>query len=274
MKRPGDASGIDAAAATAALSPQVEQPYLSVVVPVWNGAERLPRALHGLHHMLARQPYATELVIVDDCSDVAAERAMQSFRETVAGDAMPVQVLRNDVNRGKGFSVRRGMLAATGSLRVFTDADLAYPAEDIESIVDALEKGSDIAIACRVLPKSRYVMSPTFFPYLFTRHLMSRAFNALARRLLVASVLDSQAGLKGFTREATELIFPRLTIPRFGFDVECLHIAQRHHLRLAQVPVTFRYDDEPSTVSVLRDGGRMLADLGRILLNGWRGHYE
>ena len=133
-----------------------------------------------------------------------------------------VRVLRNEQNRGKGFSVARGMLSATGALRVFTDADLAYPAEDIESIVDALEKGNDIALACRVLPESRYVMSPTFFPYLFTRHVMSRAYNAFVRRLLVRSVLDSQAGLKGFTRQAAELIFPRLTIPGFGFDVECL----------------------------------------------------
>lgn len=250
------------------------QPHLSVVVPVWNGAERLPRTLHALHQLLSRQPYATEFVIVDDCSDAAAACTIQSFREAVGGDDTRVQLLRNDVNRGKGFSVGRGMLAATGALRVFTDADLAYPAEEIESIVDALEKGSDVAIACRVLPESRYVMSPTFFPYLFTRHLMSRAYNALVRRLLVASVLDTQAGLKGFTRAATELIFPRLTIPRFGFDVECLHIAQRHGLKLTQVPVTFRYDDEPSTVRVLNDGGRMLTDLGRILLNGWRGRYE
>jgi hypothetical protein len=117
-------------------------------------------------------------------------------------------------------------------------------------------------------------MSPTFFPYLMTRHLMSRAYNAVIRRLLIASVLDSQAGLKGFTRDAAALIFQRLTIPRFGFDVECLYIATRHSLRLAQVPVTFRYDDEPSTVSIARDGARMLMDIAQIMLNARRGRYD
>ena len=263
-----------ASRARASLHAQSVTTYLSVVVPVWNGAQRLPRTLHTLHKLLERQRYSAELVIVDDCSGEEAVKAIASFRDAVDHARAPVRLLRNERNRGKGFSVARGMLAATGALRVFTDADLAYPAQEIESIVDALEKGSHVAVACRVLPESRYVMSPTFFPYLFTRHLMSRAYNALVRQLLVASVLDSQAGLKGFTREAAELIFPRLTIPRFGFDVECMYIAQHHRLRLAQVPVTFRYDDEPSTVSVMRDGARMLTDLGRILLNARRGRYD
>jgi hypothetical protein len=87
-------------------------------------------------------------------------------------------------------------------------------------------------------------------------------------------VLDTQAGLKAFTRSAAELIFPRVTVPGFGFDVECLYIAQRHGQRLAQVPVTFRYDDEPSTVNVARHGARMLADLARIRLNARRGRYD
>ena len=249
-------------------------PYLSVVVPVWNNAGRLSHTLYTLHQLLARQHCGTELIIVDDCSGDDAVRAIASFRDAVVREGARVRVLRNDDNRGKGFSVRRGMLAATGAFRVFIDADLAYPAEEIEAIVDALEQGNDVAVACRVLPDSRYIMSPTFFPYLFTRHLMSRAYNALVRRLVVKAVLDSQAGLKGFTRAAAELIFTRLTIHRFGFDVECLYIAQRHGQRLTQVPVTFRYDDEPSTVRVLRDGARMLTDLARILLNAQRGRYD
>jgi dolichyl-phosphate beta-glucosyltransferase len=251
-----------------------ERPYVSVVVPVWNGAERLHRTLFALHQLLARQHYPTELIVVDDCSARETVHAIASFCEAVAGTNAPVRLLRNERNRGKGFAVARGMLAAEGSLRVFTDADLAYPAEEIESIIDALENGYDVAVACRVLRQSRYVMSPTFFPYLFTRHVMSRVYNAFVRRVLVKTVLDTQAGLKGFTRAAAELIFPRLTIPRFGFDVECLYIAQRHRQRLAQVPVTFRYDDEPTTVNFLRDGGRMMTDLGHILVNAWRGRYD
>lgn len=243
--------------------------YLSVIVPVWNGANRLPATVHRLWQLLDGLPYQTELVIVDDHSGPETERVL----ETLCGEH-PITLLRNERNRGKGHSVARGMLAAHGELRVFTDADLAYPVEDIETIVDALERGHDVAIACRVLRESRYVMSPSYFPYLFTRHLMSRAFNGLVRRLIVREVLDTQAGLKGFTREAAELIFPRLTIPRFGFDVECLYIAQRHGRRLAQVPVTFRYDDEPTSVNFVRDGARMLADLVRVRTNAWRGRYD
>jgi dolichyl-phosphate beta-glucosyltransferase len=251
-----------------------QQPYVSVIVPVWNGADRLPATLFALHQLLADQGYPAELIVVDDCSGPETVRAIRTFCAAVEEKETRVRVLRNEQNRGKGFSVARGMLAAQGALRVFTDADLAYPAGDIEGIIDALEKGHDVAVACRVLRESRYIMSPTFFPYLFTRHVMSRAYNAFVRRLLVSTVLDTQAGLKGFTRAAAEVIFPRLTIPRFGFDVECLYIAQRHGHRLAQVPVTFRYDDEPSTVNFVRDSARMLTDIGRIIVNAWRGRYD
>lgn len=250
------------------------EPYVSVIVPAWNGAERLSNTLFTLHSLLASQHYPTELIVVDDCSGPDTVRAIGHFSTAVAGDRTPVRVLRNEQNQGKGYSVARGMLAARGGIRLFTDADLAYPAEEIESIIDALERGSDVAIACRVLRESRYVMSPTFFPYLFTRHLLSRAYNAVVRALLIEAVLDTQAGLKGFTRAAAELIFSRLTIPRFGFDVECLYIAQRHGQRITQVPVTFQYDDEPTTVNFVRDGARMLTDLGHIVMNAWRGRYN
>ncbi len=251
------------------LAPAAPAPYLSVVVPVWNAAGQLARSIRALYTLLDAQPYSSELILVDDHSDSATVRGLRALHRE-----RPVTVLRNSRNRGKGFSVARGMLAARGAVRVFTDADLAYSAAGVENVVDALERGHDVAVACRVLRESRYTMSPTFFPYLFTRHVLSRSFNAAVRSLLVPGVLDTQAGLKGFTQRAAELIFPRLTVERFGFDVESLYIARRHGLRIAQVAVAFRYDEEPSSVHLIREGVRMLADLGRIRANAWRGRYD
>src|SRR5206468_1714879 len=134
--------------------------------------------------------------------------------------------------------------------------------------------GSDVAIACRVLPESRYVMSPSFFYYLYTRHVMSRVFNRVVRLALLPGILDTQAGLKGFTARAGELIFSRLTVPGFGFDVECLYIARKHRLTVRQTAVHFRYDDEPSTVRFAADAAQMLRDLVKIRWNDWRGRSE
>jgi dolichyl-phosphate beta-glucosyltransferase len=165
------------------------------------------------------------------------------------------------------------MSAAHGSFRVFTDADLAYPVEEIDRLLHELETGSDVAIACRVLPESRYLMSPSFFHYLYTRHLMSRVFNRVVRLALLPGILDTQAGLKGFTSHAADLIFPRLTVPGFGFDVELLYIARKHGLRIHQTAVHYRYEDEPSTVRFAADAVTMLRDLTRIRWNDWRGRY-
>src|SRR5262249_45819258 len=142
------------------------------------------------------------------------------------------RVLGNPANEGKGFSVARGMRAARGEYRIFTDVDLAYPLSEVDKTVDALKAGADVAIACPVLPESRYLMSPTFFHYLYTRHLMSRAFNAMVRAVLLPGVLDTQAGLKGFTVAAARQIFPRLTRSGFGFDLEVLYIARARGLNV------------------------------------------
>jgi dolichyl-phosphate beta-glucosyltransferase len=117
-------------------------------------------------------------------------------------------------------------------------------------------------------------MSPTFFSYLYTRHVMSRLFNALVRWTLIPRVRDTQAGLKGFTAAAAELVFPRVTIPRFGFDVEALFIARKFGLSIEQVAVNFRYDEEPTTVRFVKDAAEMARDLGRIRTNEWRRRYD
>jgi dolichyl-phosphate beta-glucosyltransferase len=244
-------------------------PHLTLVVPCYNGEERLPAALSQLSAFLATQPYSSELVLVDDSS---AEPAATILRE-YAASRPGVTLIRNERNVGKGKSVARGMLAGRGRFRVFTDADLAYPPEEVSKILRDLEAGADVAIACRVLPESRYLMSPTFFHYLYTRHVMSRMFNLLTRAVLLRDVLDSQAGLKGFTAAAVETVFPRLTIPRFGFDVEALFIAQKHGLAVKQTAVFFRYDEEPTTVRFAQSALTMATELIQVRVNDWRGKY-
>jgi dolichyl-phosphate beta-glucosyltransferase len=245
-------------------------PHLTLVVPCYNGEDRLPAALSRLSTFLAMQPYSSELVLVDDCSAEPAAKVLRDYAFARPG----ITLIRNEKNLGKGKSVGRGMLAGRGRFRVFTDADLAYPPEEVNKILRDLESGADVAIACRVLPESRYLMSPTFFHYLYTRHVMSRVFNMLARAVLLRDVLDSQAGLKGFTASATETVFPRITIPRFGFDVEALFIAQKHRMRVKQTAVYFRYDEEPTTVTFAQSAFTMALELLQVRLNDWRGRYD
>lgn len=246
------------------------QPHLSVIVPAYNGEDRLPAALDQLGAWLDAQPYESELILVDDGSRPPAAKVMTDF----ATRRPNTRVIRNDVNVGKGAGVAKGMLAATGAYRVFTDADLAYPPPEIGKILADLEAGADVAIACRVLQESRYLMSPSFFHYLYTRHLMSRAFNRMVRLILLRDVLDSQAGLKGYTAHAATIVFPKLTIPRFGFDVETLFIAQTHGFRVQQTAVHFRYDEEPTTITFTESVFRMMADLVQVRLNHLRGRYR
>ena len=250
--------------------PTTDAPALSLVIPVYDAADRLPTTLDAVEHFLAHAPDRAEVLFVDDCS---REVETQIVLEDFARQRDDVRVLRNARNRGKGYSVARGMLAARGRHRVFTDVDLAYPLDQVHRIADELARGADVAIACRVLPESRYLMSPSFFHYLYTRHLMSRAFNRVVQASLLPGILDTQAGLKGFTAAAAELCFGRATIPGFGFDVECLYIAQQHGLTIKQTAVNFRYDDEPTTVRFARDSRRMLHDIWHVRTNAWRGRY-
>ncbi|MDQ6872705.1 MAG: glycosyltransferase [Gemmatimonadota bacterium] len=250
-------------------APRPAHTHVSIVIPTWNGGEQLRATLDHLRKFRDGLDYTTEIVIVDDCSDRASAQIVEKFARKNEGTV----VFTNDRNRGKGHAVTRGMLNATGAYRIFVDSDLAYPSCEITKLLRRLESGSDVVIACRVLPESRYVMSPTFFHYLYTRHLMSRLFNKLAQLVLLPGILDTQAGLKGFTAHAAEKIFSRQTLCGFGFDLESLFIARSHHLKIEQMPVDYYYNDEPTTVSFAKHGIEMLMDLIRVRRNGARGIY-
>jgi len=243
---------------------------LSVVVPIYNADGQLLETMQRLQAFRAKQKYLSELIVVDDGNKepVIIQLAGSGL------DLRGIRVLRNDRNCGKGFSVARGMTAARGTYRVFTDADLAYPPSEITKIMDMLCGGADVAVASRPHPESRPMWRRPTFSRAHARHLMSRVFNTAVQLTVLDGIPDTQAGLKGFTAHAAAIVFPRLSIPRFGFDVEALVIARRHGLRIAQTGVRFRVASKATTVRLVTDTARMARDLAAVRWNAWCGRYD
>lgn len=243
---------------------------LSLIVPVHHCAGPLDPILSSLARFLDEAPVSAELVLVDDRgTDPSAGGKLRGLARRP-----DVRLIENQRNEGKGFSVRQGMSAARGRHRIFTDADLAYPLSEVWKVFDTLERGADVAIACRAMSGSQYELASRYLPYFYTRHVMSRAFNRLARATLLPGILDTQAGLKGFTARATRDVFPHVRIAGFGFDLECLYVARRRGFAVEQVPVRYRCDDEPSTVRFARDARTMVGDLARIRWRALTGAYD
>jgi dolichyl-phosphate beta-glucosyltransferase len=242
---------------------------LSLIIPSYNSAAFIAGTLTGAIAFLERRGETYELIVVDDGS---ADGSAPLLSELAARHCT-MRVIRDAANHGKGHAVRAGVLQSRGERVIFTDADLAYPLTEIDKIVRTLDAGADVAIADRTSPQSLYHMSPEFFSYLYTRHVLSRVFNLVVRGWLGMEVRDCQAGLKGFRRAAADIIFPRQRLQGFAFDVELLYIARLFKLEVRQVPVEFRYFSEPSTVDFLRDSMFALRDLARVRLNAARGRY-
>jgi dolichyl-phosphate beta-glucosyltransferase len=236
---------------------------LSIVVPAYNEARRLPGTLPRVIAYAKRLEEPAEIIVVDDGStdgtgDVAAAAARAGH---------PVVVLRSSPNRGKGAAVRQGMLAARYGHVLFTDVDLSTPIEEAAKLRTALARGADVAIGSRRLADSDVQVRQ---PWL--RDLAGRTFSGLVALLLLPGVRDSQCGFKLFRRSTARELFARQRLDGFGFDAEVLWLARRLGYRVTEVPIVWR-DDHRSNVRLVRDSGRMLLDLGRVRLNGWTGRY-
>lgn len=240
---------------------------LSLVVPAYNAEPLLRASLERARAWLRTLDQATELLVVDDGSTDGTLRVLEGF-----GDS--VRVLHHAPNRGKGYAVRRGLLEARGRLRVFLDVGQTYPVENIATVLEALRRGADVAVASRVHPGSRYVTTSRSIRSLCRQHVMGPGFGMLARALVRTGVADTQAGLKGFRAEAAEALFHRVTLQRFCFDVEVCLLARRLGFRVEEVPVEFVHGGERSTIRPVRDGARMFTDLLRIRANARRGVYD
>ncbi|MFQ5560716.1 MAG: glycosyltransferase [Nitrospinota bacterium] len=246
-------------------------PELSLIVPIYNSSSFLKKSLEDIESFLNRRCAPAELILALDGPTDGSYEICKEFKE--GHHSFPVRLIHSSINRGKGFVVRKAMLEAKGEYRVFIDADLAYPVSEVEKILSSLKKNNDLALACRTHPDSRYTLSPAFFRYLYTRHISGRIFNFAVKKTLLPGLDDTQAGLKGFSKKAAEKIFPVQRLNRFSADVEVLYIAVLKNLSVDQVPINFKYDEEPTTIQFSKDTVQMLFDLVKIRLTGLLGKY-
>jgi dolichyl-phosphate beta-glucosyltransferase len=235
---------------------------LTVVVPAYDEADRIADTVRRLREGLASvaDDGGLEIVVVDDGST-----------DDTAGAALGAgasQVVIQPHNRGKGAAVRLGVLAARGRTVAFTDADLAYGPDQVRRVLAAIEDGWDVAIGDRRHPDTRTLVASSRL-----RSWGSRVINWLGYAVLLGSFRDTQSGLKAFRSDVARFLFSRARIDGFAFDIEVLHLVERHQLSLVEVPVDVT-NSVRSTVSAARDAGRLVVDLFRIRHWSAQGAYE
>lgn len=234
--------------------------HLSIVIPAYNEEKRIGGTLARIETYAAKQDYAMEVVVVDDGSlDRTADIVKEEYPD--------VRLLSYPANRGKGYAVNKGMLAATGKFRVFYDADASTPIEEVEKLWPEFDAGAAVVIGSRALPGSEIEIRQPWY-----RENMGRIYNVILRCLGLTPFRDTQCGFKGFTAESCELIFPLQTQSGYGADCELLYIAKRQNQRIAEVPV--RWLNSPETrVHAIYDSLDMLREIFTVRIKAFLGKY-
>jgi dolichyl-phosphate beta-glucosyltransferase len=232
-------------------------PNLSVVVPAFNEEQRLPRTLSAWQAFLGAQPYASELLVVDDGSSDGTSEVAQ---------AAGARVLTLPVNQGKGGAVRTGMLDASGRWLAYVDADLNVSPEHVPEALRLLEGGADVVVGRRGLAEYGRAEGAV-------RLLAGGLVQVTRRALALTWATDTQCGFKIFRREVGRAIFRRSLIRSFAFDIEVLFLADKLGAHIVELPVRTEYR-EGSTFDPSRHLGPFLTDIARIRLNDLAGRYR
>ena len=239
-------------------------PNYSIVIPAYNEAVRIPATLQEVVDCVRNRGWHAEVIVVDDGSSDATAEVVRNFAKT----APEVHLIQNPGNRGKGYSVRSGLLQALGEVVMFTDADLSAPMEEAQGLFDAIANGADIAIGSRWLERTRQTIRQPLY-----RQVFGRCFNAVTRLVMGLPFADTQCGFKAFTRAAAQTVFQLQTIERWGFDPEILFIALKRGYRIQEIPVSWAHD-ERTRISYLRDGMKMLQEIAIVRWNALLGRYS
>lgn len=238
-----------------------EDVYLSIVVPCYNEADRIGETLKAFQVYCSTQTYSTQIIVVNDGS--------KDGTDALVREQFPqVDVVSYPKNRGKGYAVRQGIGVARGKYRVVYDADGSTPISDVEKMWPAFEGGAAVVIGSRALAASDVQV-----PQPWHRRKMGRIYNGLLRFWGLTSFRDTQCGFKGFTTESCDVIFPLQRANGFGADIEILHIAEKHGLAIAEIPVVW-INSEESRVNVVVDSFRMLCEMLVVRVRSWLGQYD
>lgn len=237
---------------------------ISIIIPAYNEGARIGATLDKILAYLAQRGWGdAEIIVVNDGS---YDNTVEIVRECAAKNP-GVRLLENPGNRGKGYSVRSGMLHAEGETLLFSDADLSSPIEEASKLFAAIAAGSDIAIGSRWLQSELQTQKQPLY-----RQLLGRVFNLLLRIILGLRFKDTQCGFKAFTRRSAQVIFPQQQIERWGFDPELLFLARKFGFRVTEVPVAWAHR-EGTRINPLRDGIRMFGEILKIRWNALSGKY-
>jgi dolichyl-phosphate beta-glucosyltransferase len=236
----------------------------SIIIPAYNEGARLGATLDDVLAHVSKQNWDAEIIVVNDGSrDETPDLVRSKTREHPN-----LRLLENPGNRGKGYSVRNGMLNASGEILLFSDADLSSPLEEAVKLFAAMESGADIAIGSRWLEPELQTQRQSLL-----RQLYGRIFNLLLRVFLGLKFKDTQCGFKAFTRQAARTIFPLQRIERWGFDPEVLFLARKSGLKVEEVAVVWAHSGG-TRISPLRDGMRMFVEVLQVRWNALAGKYS
>jgi dolichyl-phosphate beta-glucosyltransferase len=236
----------------------------SIILPAYNESARIGVTLDRILAHATQRGWKVEVIVVDDGSSDSTQEIVCEYARKHA----VLRLLENPGNRGKGYSVRNGMLHAEGDILLFSDADLSSPIEEADKLFAAIAKGSDVAIGSRWLDRRLQIRRQPLH-----RRLFGRMFNLALRVILGLQFKDTQCGFKAFTRRSAQAIFPLQKIERWGFDPELLYLGRKFGFTVTEVPVAWSHR-EGTRIHPLRDGIRMFGELLRVRWYALAGDYN
>jgi len=239
--------------------------YLSVVIPAYNEEEKIKNTIQKVSEFLNSYKFLSEIIIVDDGS---ADKTLPAAKAEAKRHKRRIKIFKNNPNQGKGYALKKGMTRARGEMVLFMDADLSTPLGTFDRMLPFLKNGYDIVMGSRHLPDSKFLVYQPIW-----RQKIGRIFNKIVFAFFIKKITDTNCGFKAYKNLVAKDLYSRLTINRWGFDVEVIYMAQKFGYRIKEVPV--KWTDDPRTkVNIIKAMFSTLKELAQIKINDWRGLYK